>query len=191
MDISAEDRAMLVRQATGLVVTMACVVVPILKRKRGEFDFESEPNPNQYRLRSDGEQPRQRTLEAIYHSSDVECISMIRMRRAPFFSLCNLFRTKGLLVDNAGVSIEEQVCMFLHVVGHNQRYRVVHHSFRRSIETVHRHFHQVLYAVGQLREDLIRPPSTNVNVKILGSPRWYPYLQVTSNTTVLLDVVHN
>jgi hypothetical protein len=80
--------------------------------------------------------------------------------------------------------------MFLHVVGHNQRYRVVHHSFRRSIETVHMHFHQVLYAVGELREEFIRPPSTNVNVKILGSPRWYPYLQVTFNTNILLEVIH-
>lgn len=85
MEVSAEDCAMMVRQAAGLVVSMVYVVVSILKRKRGDLEPEFEPNPNQYRLRSDGEQHRQRTLETIYHSSDVECISMIRMRRAPFF----------------------------------------------------------------------------------------------------------
>ena len=56
--------------------------------------------------------------------------------------------------------MEEQVAMFLHVVGHNQRFRVVHQSFRRSIEIVSRVFHQVLYAIGELRADMMKPPST-------------------------------
>jgi len=68
--------------------------------------------------------------------------------------------------------------MFLHVVGHNQRFRVVRHSFRRSIETVHKHFHMVLNVVGQLRTEVIRPSSTATPPKILGSPRWNPYLKV-------------
>ena len=61
--------------------------------------------------------------------------------------------------------------MFLSVVGHNQRFRVVHQSFRRSIETVHKHFHQVLYAVGELRNELIKPPSTTIHPKVLESHR--------------------
>jgi hypothetical protein len=61
--------------------------------------------------------------------------------------------------------------MFLHVVGHNQRFRVVHQSFRKSIETVHRIFHQVLFAVGKLRGHMIKPPNTSTHPKILGSPR--------------------
>ena len=56
--------------------------------------------------------------------------------------------------DREGVTVEEQVAMFLHVVGHNQRFRVVHQSFRRSIEIVHRHFHHVLYVVGDLRNEM-------------------------------------
>ena len=39
--------------------------------------------------------------------------------------------------------------MFLHVVGHNQRFRVIHQNFRRSIETVSRYFREVLYAVSR------------------------------------------
>jgi hypothetical protein len=58
------------------------------------------------------------------------------------------------------VIVEEQVAIFLYVVGHNQRFRVMHQSFRRSIETIHIHFHQVLYAVGELRNEMIKPPST-------------------------------
>ena len=66
--------------------------------------------------------------------------------------------------------------MFLHVVGHNQRFRVVHQSFRRSIEIVHRQFHQVLYAVGELRSEMIKPPTHGIHPKILGSYRWNPYM---------------
>jgi predicted chitinase len=104
---------------------------------------------------------------------------MIRMRRAPFFELVKTFRERSLVSDREGVSVEEQIAMFLHVVGHNQRFRVVHQSFRRSIQTVHKHFHQVLYAVGELRNELIKAPSTSTHPTILGSPRWNPYLKVT------------
>ena len=103
---------------------------------------------------------------------------MLRMTRAPFYQLCKLFRQRGLLQDTLNSSVEEQVSMFLHVVGHNQRFRVVHQSFRRSIETVSRHFHQVLYDVGELRGEMIKPPSTHTHPKILGNQRWYLFLKV-------------
>jgi len=90
-----------------------------------------------------------------------------------------IFLERGALyVKRQGCTIEEQVAMFLHVVGHNQRFRVVHQSFRRSIETVHKHFHQVLYAVGELRNELIKPSSTAIHPKVLGSHRWNPFFKV-------------
>ena len=186
MDVS-DTRDIMVRQATGMIVSMVSVVVSTLKRLRDEPEPDTEPNPLMYDLRSDAEQHRQRTLQANYHSTDVECVSMLRMRRMPFFSLCNIFRTRALLHDNAGVSIEEQVAMFLHVVGHNQRFRVVHQSFRRSIEIVHRHFHQVLYAVGELRNDMIKPPSTTTNAKNPWKPQMVPIL--AGNHTLIIFVI--
>ena len=75
--------------------------------------------------------------------------------------------------------------MFLHVVGHHQRFRVVHQSFRRSIETVSRVFHQVLYAIGELRNEIIKSPTTATHLKIMGSQRWYPYMQVLVNHVYL------
>jgi hypothetical protein len=76
--------------------------------------------------------------------------------------------------------MEEKVTMFIHVVGHNQRFRVVHQCFRRSIETVSRIFHKVLYAIGELRADMIKSPSAGTHPKIMGSHRWFPYLKVFS-----------
>ncbi|WVZ81644.1 hypothetical protein U9M48_028998 [Paspalum notatum var. saurae] len=62
--------------------------------------------------------------------------------------------------------------MFLHVVGHNQRFRVIGLSFRRSTETISRFFREVLFAVGELRNEMILPPSSITPTKILHSPRW-------------------
>ncbi|XP_066323397.1 protein ALP1-like [Miscanthus floridulus] len=120
---------------------------------------------------------RMNNLRYIYESDDVHCVNLLRMRRAHFFQLCDLFRSRELVTDSIHASIEEQVAMFLHVVGHNERFRVVDLTFRRSAETISRFFQKVLYAVGELRNELIVPPATNVHPRILGSRRWYPYFK--------------
>ncbi|XP_071678397.1 uncharacterized protein [Lolium perenne] len=68
--------------------------------------------------------------------------------------------------------------MFLHVVGHNQRFRVIHNTFRRSTETISRYFQQVLYVIGELRSEIIKPASMNTPTKIKNSYRWFPYFRV-------------
>jgi hypothetical protein len=96
---------------------------------------------------------------------------------------------RNLLADNLNSSVEEQVAMFLHIVGHNQRFRVVHQTWRRSIETVHRHFKEVLYAVGELRQDMIRAPPNDTPLKISNSPRWYPYFKVIKMSMQFLVII--
>ncbi|TVU08597.1 hypothetical protein EJB05_42006, partial [Eragrostis curvula] len=120
---------------------------------------------------------RMRTLAFIYSTDDTNCVEQLRMRRAPFMQLCDLFRARELLRDSIHSPIEEQVACFLHVVGHNQRFRVAKLTFKRSIETISRYFQEVLYVIGELREEMIRPPATSVHPKILGSRRWYPYFK--------------
>jgi hypothetical protein len=104
---------------------------------------------------------------------------MLRMRRAPFYELITRFREIGLLSDSIHTTMEEQVAMFLHVVGHNQRFRVMHNTSRRSIETISRYFNQVLYAIGELRQEMIKPPSSDIPSKIRYSKRWYSYFKVS------------
>jgi hypothetical protein len=76
------SREMMCRQTTALIVVMVSFVTTRLKRKRPEP--ETEPDPPVHVLREENEQHRQRILSMIYNSTDVECISMLRMRRAPF-----------------------------------------------------------------------------------------------------------
>ncbi|KAM3371766.1 hypothetical protein ACQJBY_018929 [Aegilops geniculata] len=67
--------------------------------------------------------------------------------------------------------------MFLLVVGHNHRFRAMKPIFRRSIEVISRYFKAVLYAIGELRDEMIRPPSNEVHPKVLHSRRFYPYFK--------------
>ncbi|XBH98557.1 hypothetical protein VPH35_128047 [Triticum aestivum] len=127
------------------------------------------------------EQERIQNLNYIYNCNDVEALWMLRMKRVPFARLVETFRSRGLLQDSINTSVEEQVAMFLHVVGHNQRFRVIHNTFRRSMETISRYFKQVLFVVGELRGEMIRRPSGQTPPKIRGSPRWYPYFKELFN----------
>ena len=123
------------------------------------------------------DEQRQRNLTFIFNTDDTNCVDTLRMRRAPFFQLCDLFRARGLLKDSIHCNIEEQLAMFLHVVGHNQRFRCIRVPFLRSVETLSRYFQEVLYAVGELRAELIVPASTSVPTRIQNS-RWNPFFKV-------------
>jgi hypothetical protein len=94
--------------------------------------------------------------------------------------LCQVLRERSLLRDTLHVCVEEQVAMFLNTVGHNLKNRLVGTNFTRSGETVSRYFGLVLHAIGQLSNELIRPPSLETPSKITGNPRWDPYFKVYS-----------
>jgi hypothetical protein len=106
---------MMCRQAVALVVVMVSFVTSRFKRKR----VDSKPDPLLYALRDEADQHKQQTLNLIYNFNDGECLSMLRMTRSHFFALCNWFRARSLVSDREGVTVEEKVAIFLHVVGHN------------------------------------------------------------------------
>jgi hypothetical protein len=84
----------------------------------------------------------------VYNRNDIEAVQMLRMRRASFYKLVKRFKERRLMSDSIHTCVEEQVAMFFHVVGHNQRFRVMHNTFIRSIENIFCYFNQVLYAIG-------------------------------------------
>ena len=93
---------------------------------------------------------------------------------------------RGLLSGTIQCCVEEHVAMFLHTIGHNERNTVISKNFKRSGETVSRYFKSVLRAIGELRDDLIRPPSLETPAKMLENPWWYPYFEVWSWYTVVM-----
>ncbi|KAK3221419.1 hypothetical protein Dsin_008444 [Dipteronia sinensis] len=76
------------------------------------------------------------------------------MDRRIFIVLCELLRNTGRLKTNGLVSIEEQVCMFLHILAHHVKNRTIRSRFYRSGETISRYFNSVL----QLHNHLLVSP---------------------------------
>jgi hypothetical protein len=62
---------------------------------------------------------------------------MLQMRISPFFALIKKFRERELLQDSIHTFVDDQVAMFLHVVGHNQRFKVL------DQKPVHTYYDQV------------------------------------------------
>ena len=95
-------------------------------------------------------------LDRLIRGSDVTCIEQLRMDRHTFAMLCELLRTSGRLKIDGEVGVEEQVAIFLHILAHHVKNRVIKYRFRRSGETISRYFNAVLNAVLRLQGILLR-----------------------------------
>ncbi|XP_042448958.1 uncharacterized protein LOC122033868 [Zingiber officinale] len=96
-----------------------------------------------------------------------------------FTRLVAILRGRGLLRDNQYSFVEEQVAKFLHILSGQGRVRSESFFFRRSTETISRHFHKVLRALITLQDQfLVQPNGSTVSPQILNSGgRFYPYFK--------------
>ncbi|KAL0554867.1 hypothetical protein IC582_008797 [Cucumis melo] len=92
----------------------------------------------------------------MIHESDLVCRKSTRMDKRTFAILCHLLRTVSGLSSTEIVDVEEMVAMFLHVLAHDVKNRVIQREFVRSSETVSRYFNIVLFVVVRLYEVFIK-----------------------------------
>ncbi|PPD69821.1 hypothetical protein GOBAR_DD33299 [Gossypium barbadense] len=97
-------------------------------------------------------------VKRLVYASDETCIEQTRMNRTAFFKLCEMLESLGGLKSSRNMLVDEQVAMFLHIISHHLKNRVIKHHFRRSGETVSRAFHSVLNAVIRLEDVLFKKP---------------------------------
>ncbi|XP_031402089.1 uncharacterized protein LOC116211730 isoform X1 [Punica granatum] len=102
---------------------------------------------------------------------------MFRMDKCVFHKLCDIARQRNLLRDTAGVMIEEQLTIFLNIIGHNERNRVIQERFQHSGETISRHFNNVLKAIKSLSKEFLECPPDTTPPEILRSNRYNPYFK--------------
>lgn len=57
-------------------------------------------------------------VEMLNKGSPIRCCGFLRMLKHVFFRLCYVLRERNCLKDSRFVSVEEQVAMFLMIVGH-------------------------------------------------------------------------
>ncbi|GAV83998.1 LOW QUALITY PROTEIN: DDE_4 domain-containing protein [Cephalotus follicularis] len=104
-----------------------------------------------------------------------KCRDIIRIGPQAFLRLCDILQKFGGLQPTQRASIEEQVGIFLYTLGHTVKNRRIQ-FFRRSGETVSRHFHKVLRSMVALEEYFLnQPDGSEVPSEILYSSRFYPY----------------
>ncbi|XVE83458.1 hypothetical protein DITRI_Ditri16bG0089600 [Diplodiscus trichospermus] len=116
-------------------------------------------------------------LNVVLEGPDDLCREMFRMEKHVFHNLCYTLRHRGMLRDTAGVMIEEQLAIFLNIVGHNERNRVIQERFQHSGETISRHFNNVLKAIKSLSREFLQPPNICTPPEILNSNRFSPYFK--------------
>ena len=104
----------------------------------------------------DWDQERQSYLKRLYDGSEVDCIEQLRVSKSAFKSLCKVLQEKGGLVQTKQVTIEEAVAMFLHILAHNLKYRVIKFAYYRSKETISRQFNSVLRAMMKISKDYLK-----------------------------------
>ncbi|KAJ1690003.1 hypothetical protein LUZ63_014158 [Rhynchospora breviuscula] len=108
-------------------------------------------------IRNDREYSSKDWIINILDGHEDRCYDSYRMSTTNFNILCDILKEKGLTA-RGDVIIEEQVAMFLEILGRGHTMKTVGEEFQHSIETVWRHFRQVLSCVLQLYSTYIRLP---------------------------------
>ncbi|KAK7314853.1 hypothetical protein VNO77_33381 [Canavalia gladiata] len=116
-------------------------------------------------------------MTEVLNGHDDFCREMLRMDKHVFHMLCDILRKRSMLRDTAGVMIEEQLAIFLNIIGHNERNRVIQERFQHSGETISRHFNNVLKAIKSLSREVLQPPQLTTPPEILNNARFYPYFK--------------
>ncbi|KAI4319438.1 hypothetical protein MLD38_033035 [Melastoma candidum] len=97
-------------------------------------------------------------MHDLVYRSDQTCIEQLRMNIRTFKSLCAMLQNVGKLKDTKHMMVDEQVALFLHILAHHVKNRVIKFRFHHSGETISRHFRNVLNNIIRLREELIKKP---------------------------------
>ncbi|XP_062218658.1 protein ALP1-like [Phragmites australis] len=86
-------------------------------------------------------------------------------------------RSKNLLRNTRGFSVEEQIGMFIYMLSQNASFQKLSNRFEHSTETIHRHIKACFDAVTSLTDEFVKPPSTEVHWKISSDPHHGPYFE--------------
>ncbi|XP_047953066.1 putative nuclease HARBI1 [Salvia hispanica] len=97
-------------------------------------------------------------MDRLTRVSDRDCFNNLRMNRNTFGRLCRVLRQYSGLTDSQYIKVEEQVAMFLCILSHHKKTRVIGYDFTRSSHTVSRYMHNVLGGVLRLHEILFVQP---------------------------------
>ncbi|KAL5570749.1 hypothetical protein UlMin_020346 [Ulmus minor] len=98
---------------------------------------------------------RQIVHELVYET-DATCVAQLRVNRLAFTNLCTMLKSRDRLKASKFLQTNEQVAMFLHIISHSVKNRVIKFQFQRSGETASKYFHNFLHLVIRLYGKLLK-----------------------------------
>lgn len=117
-------------------------------------------------------------VDIVLNAQNEICLENFRMDKHVFYKLCDILQARGLLRHTNRIKIEEQLAIFMFIIGHNLRTRAVQELFKYSGETISRHFNNVLNAIMAISLDFFQPPGSEIPLQVQEDPRFYPYFRV-------------
>ena len=152
-----------------MYVTYAAILISVYHRSN--YLERSISNERDYE--------RHAMMERLTLMDNEDCYNQLCMGNDAFARPVNILRGISRLRNSAHSNVKEQVAKFLHIVGHNLRNRTMKFYFKRSSETVSRHFHQVLRAIISLDDVFLKQPDgLKCPQEIKDNTKFWPYLKV-------------
>ena len=68
---------------------------------------------------------RKEYINSVLHGTEINCVNQLRMKPIAFHRLCHILTEGEHVRLTIHMSITEQVFIFLHIIGHNVRFRVM------------------------------------------------------------------
>ncbi|KAL3839387.1 hypothetical protein ACJIZ3_023978 [Penstemon smallii] len=97
-------------------------------------------------------------ISSITKGKNVTCRNNVRLIMNAFEKLCCLLHNAGGLRDTKYVPVREQVAMFLSVLAHHKKIRIIGIYYKRSGDTVSKCFYRVLNSLLTLHPILLSKP---------------------------------
>jgi hypothetical protein len=116
----------------------------------------------------------------LINGNDNMFFEQLRMRKHVFQQLVWELTNNYGLTPTKNIGVEENVALFLYMIGHGATYRNVQGRFQHSGQTIHNHVHRVLTAVYKLGNHIIRPSDQMHSVAsdyIKDDDRYWPYFK--------------
>ena len=109
----------------------------------------------------------------LFEEDHEACIDNLRMDMDCFNRLCEVLEVSCGLFNNRHVTVKEQVGIFLSILAHNKKSKIIHFDFIRSGETISKYFHLVLNAILSLHKRflVVAEPVNETNA----TERWQPF----------------
>ncbi|KAL8471373.1 hypothetical protein ACS0TY_028868 [Phlomoides rotata] len=117
-----------------------------------------------------------KNMSYLCEVSDEDCRDQLRMDRAAFHELCFILQSVCGLKCSRIVNVSEKVAMFLSILAHHKKNRCVKFAFKRSGQTVSKHFHAVLNSVLRLHVMFLVKPQPIIESE--SDPRWQQFQNI-------------